>query len=165
MVLDRWRPIRRQFPLSLFRELEETGRHFDNLLGGVALPAIWRRLPTQEREWSPAVEVLEKEDRFIIKVELPGLKEEDLDVSVGDGSLTIKGEKKTENEVKEEDYHWSERSYGSFVRTIGFPSTADAGKIEAHYENGVLEITLPKVSEVKPKKIMVTTGKEEKSGK
>ncbi len=156
MVVERWRPTR-HFPWRLFRELEETGRHFEGLLGTPLLPAAWRRLPAEEKEWSPAVEVFEKDDKFVVKAELPGLSEDDVEVHVGDGTLTIKGEKKTENEVKEDDYHWSERSYGSFVRTIGFPSSVDAEKIEASYGDGVLEIALPKVAEIKPKRITLKT--------
>ena len=86
-------------------------------------------------------------------------------VSVSDGTLTIKGEKRTENEVKEEDYHRSERSYGKFVRTIGFPSSVDAEKIEASYGDGVLEIALPKVAEIKPKRITLKTRNGDKPEK
>ncbi len=158
MVVERWRPAR-QFPWGLFRELEETGRHLGVLLGTTLLPAAARRLPVEEKEWSPAIEVFEKDDKFVVKAELPGLNEADVEVHVSDGSLTIKGEKRTENEVKEEDYHWSERSYGKFVRTIGFPSSVDAEKIEASYGDGVLEIALPKVAEIKPKRITLKTRK------
>ena len=126
---------------------------------------MWRRLPAQEREWSPAIEVFEKEDKYVIKAELPGLKEEDVDVSVSDDTLCLKGEKKTEYEIKEEEYHWSERTYGSFLRTIRLPSNVDTKKIEADYENGMLEITLPKMAEVKPKKITVKSKKGEETGK
>jgi HSP20 family protein len=164
MVLDRWQPTRR-LPWRLFRELEETGRQFDSLFETSFWPAVWRRLPAQEREWSPAIEVFEKEDKYVIRAELPGLKEEDVEVSVSDETLTMKGEKKTEHEVKEEEYHWSERTYGSFLRTIRLPSNVDAEKIEAEYENGIMEITLPKMAEVKPKKIAVKPKKGEEPGK
>ena len=113
--------------------------------------------------WAPAIEVFEKEDKFVVKAELPGIKEEDVDVSVVDDILTIKGEKKTENEVKEEDYYRCERSYGSFFRSIGLPSNVDAKKIEASYEDGVLEVTLPKAVEAKLRKITVSTKKKGKA--
>ena len=164
MVLDRWQPTRR-LPWRLFRELEETGRQFDSLFDTPLWPAVWRRLPAQEREWSPAIEVFEKEDKYVVKAELPGLKEEDVDVSVNDDTLCLKGEKKTEHEVEEEEYHWSERTFGSFLRTIKLPSNVDTKKIEAEYENGMLEITLPKMAEVKPKKITVKPRKDEETGK
>lgn len=160
MVLERWRPTRALSPWRMLRELEETGRHFDSIFGTPFLPAIWRRLPTEEKDWAPALEVLEKEDRFVVRAELPGIQEKDIEVSVKDGTLTLKGEKKTEHEVKEEDYRWTERSYGSFYRTVTLPSNVEAEKIAATYEDGVLEIDLPKVAEVKPKKITVATGKK-----
>ena len=115
--------------------------------------------------------VFEKEDKFVVKAELPGMREDDIDVSVVGDTLTIKGEKKTEAEVKEDDYYHCERSYGSFFRSVALPSHVDAKKIEASYEEGVLEITLPKVPEVKPKKVPVTVKKavsakkEEKASK
>ncbi len=115
-----------------------------------------------EMGWSPAVEVFEKEDKYVVKAELPGVKEEDMDVSVEGETLTIKGEKKSESEVKEDDYYRCERSYGSFYRSIALPATVDAKKIEASFEDGVLEVILPKAAEVKPKKITVSTKKKEK---
>ena len=165
MLIERWRPSTGLIPWRLFRELEEPERHFERIFGTPLLPAIWRRLPPEEREWTPAIEMFEKEDKFVVKAELPGMKEEDVDVSVTDGTLTIKGEKKTENEVKEENYYCCERSYGSFFRSIGLPSSVDDKKIKAHYEDGILEIDLPKAAEVKPKKITVSTKKKEKESK
>ena len=99
-------------------------------------------------------------DKFVVKAELPGMKEEDIDVSVIGDTLTVKGEKKTESEVKEEDYYRCERSYGSFYRSVPLPSTVDASKIKADFEDGVLEVTLPKTAEVKPKKIAVSAKKK-----
>ncbi len=160
MVMERWRPARRLVPWQPFRELEEMARSFENIVGRPSLSATWRRLPTVEREWTPALEVFEKEDKFVVKVELPGMKEADIDVSVKDDALTIKGERKSESEVNEEDYYCCERSYGSFFRSIALSSTVDAKKIEASYENGVLEVSLPKAAEVKPKKIAVSAKKK-----
>ncbi|RLC62978.1 MAG: Hsp20/alpha crystallin family protein, partial [Chloroflexi bacterium] len=102
---------------------------------------------------------------YVIKAEIPGVKDKDIDVSVEGDTLTIKGEKKAESEVKEENYHRSERYYGSFFRSIPLPSTGDAEKMEASYEDGVLEVSLPKAAEVKPKKIPVSTKKKEKASK
>jgi len=108
----------------------------------------------------PAVDVFDKKDKFIVKAELPGMKEEDIDVSVVGDTLSIKGEKKTETEVKDEAYYRCERTYGSFYRSIPLPSTVDANKIEASFEDGVLEVVLPKSAEVKPKKIAVSARKK-----
>jgi len=158
MVMERWRPRWGLVPWRPFREMEEMERRFEDIFGRSLLPA-WRRLPLEERGWAPAIEVFEKGDKFVIKAEVPGMKEEDIDVSVVGDTLTIKGEKKAESEVKEEDYYCCERSYGSFFRSVALPSTVDAKKIEASYDNGVLEITLPKAAEVKPKKVSISAKK------
>ena len=94
----------------------------------------------EEMGWAPVIEVFEKEDKYVVKAELPGMKEEDIDVSVLGDTLTIKGERKAESEVKEENYYCCERSYGSFFRSIALPSNINAQKIEATFEDGVLEI-------------------------
>jgi HSP20 family protein len=157
MVLERRRPGWGITPRRSFRELEELERRFEDLFG----QQMWR-LPVEERGRMPAVDVFEKDDKFVVKAEFPGVKEEDIDVSVVGDTLNIKGEKKTESEVKEEDYYRSERTYGSFYRSIPLPSTVDADKIEASFEDGVLEVTLPKSAEIKPKKIVVSTKKKTK---
>lgn len=150
MVLERWRP-RTIRPWDPLREMEEWERLW---------PSIWRRFPAEEIGWTPAIDVYEKEDKFVIKAELPGMKQEDIDVSIVGDTLTIRGEKKTESEVKEEDYYRSERHYGSFFRSIPLPSSVDAKKIEATYEDGVLEVVLPKAPEVKAKKLAITAKRE-----
>jgi HSP20 family protein len=99
-----------------------------------------------------------------VKAELPGM-EEDIGISVVGNTLTIKGERKAESEVEEDDYYYCERSYGSFSRSIDVPSNVDTEKIEVSYEDGVLEISLPKTPEVKPKKISVSAKKKAKASK
>lgn len=160
MAIERWRPRWGITPWRPFRELEEWERRFDDLFGR----PLWR-LPVEERGWMPAVDVFEKEDRFVVKAELPGMKEEDIDVSVVGDTLSIKGEKKTEAEIKDEDYYRCERSYGSFYRSIPIPSNVDANKIEASFEDGILEVALPKSAKVKPKKIAVSAKKATKSAR
>lgn len=157
MALERRGPRRSIIAWRPWRDLEEVEWELDDLFRH----RFWK--PNGERAWMPAVDVFERDDKFVVKAELPGMKEEDVDVSVIGDTLTIKGEKKTETEVKEEDYYRSERSYGSFYRSIPLPSTVDANKIEASFEDGVLEVTLPKSAEVKPKKIAVSAKK--KTGK
>jgi len=159
MVMERLRPGRRLIPWRPFGELEEMERHFEDIFGRSLLPSAWRRVPATEMGWAPAIEVFEKEDNFVVKAELPGMKQEEIDVSVIGDTLTIKGERKAESEVKEEDYYCCERSYGSFSRSIALPSNVDANKIAASYEDGVLEVSLPKAPEVKPKKIAVSAKK------
>jgi HSP20 family protein len=165
MAMERWRPRWGVIPWRPFREMEEMERRFEDIFGHPFLPAVWRRLPVEERGWAPAIEVFEREDKFVVKAEIPGMKEEDIDVSVVGDTLTIKGERKAESEVKEEDYYCCERSYGGFFRSITLPSTVDARKIEADYENGILEVSLPKAAEVKPKKISIAGKKKEKASK
>jgi len=165
MVVERWRPGRGLIPWRPFRELEEMERRFEDILGRPSLPSVWRRIPMVEMGWTPAIEVFEKEDKFVVKTELPGMKEEDIDISVVGDTLTIKGERKAESEVKEEDYYCCECSYGSFSRSIAVPSNVDAKKIEASYGDGILEVSLPKAPEVKPKKIAVSAKKKEKASK
>jgi HSP20 family protein len=155
MAMERWRPRWGIAPWRSFGDLEEWERRFDDLFGR----PLWR-LPVEERNWMPAVDVFEKEDKFIVKAELPGMKDDDIDVSVIGDTLSIKGEKKSETEVKDEDYYRSERSYGSFYRSIPLPSNVDANKVEASFDDGVLEITLPKSVKVKPKKIAVSAKKK-----
>lgn len=155
MAIGRWRPRGGIAPWRPFRDLEEWERRFDDLFGR----ALWR-LPIEERSWMPAVDVFEKEDRFIVKAELPGMKEDNIDVSVVGDTLSIKGEKKTETEVKDEDYYRCERSYGNFYRSIPLPSNIDANKVEASFEDGVLEVNLLKSAKVKPKKIALSAKKK-----
>jgi len=165
MTIERRKPEKGLAARQPAREIEETGRRFEDVFGRPFLPGIWRVFPSEEMVWAPAIDVLEQEDKFSVKVELPGVKEEDVHVSVTGDTLTIEGEKKAESEVKRKGYYYSETSYGSFSRSITIPSTVDTGKIEANYDKGVLEITLPKAPEVKPKKITVAARKKEVAGK
>lgn len=155
MAMERWRPTRGLTPWSPFRELEDMERRFDEIFGRSMLPSIWRRLPSEQMAWAPNIDVFEKGDKLVVKAEIPGMKEDDIHVSVEGDMLTIRGEKKTELEVKEEDYYRCERSYGSFFRSVALPSTVDTSKIDADYEDGVLQVILPKKPEVKPKKVAV----------
>ncbi len=164
MAMERWRPGRGMVRWRPLRELEEMERRFDDVLGRQLSPAVWRRVPRTDDGWAPAMDVYEKEDKFVVKAELPGMKEEDIDISVVGDTLVIKGERKSEHEVKDDDYYCCERSYGQFSRSIAMPSNVDAQKVEANYEDGVLEVTLPKHPEVKPKKISVSARKKGKSG-
>lgn len=109
----------------------------------------------------PAVDVYEDEHNLVLKLEVPGVNEEDLNVSLENNTLTVQGERKFEKEEKEENFHRIERRYGSFTRTFKLPSTADTDKVEASYEKGILKITVAKRAEAKPKQIKV--GSNEKA--
>ena len=104
---------------------------------------------------APALDVYEDKENFVVKAELPGMKKEDIDVSLHDGTLSISGERKSEEKVEKAEVYRSERFFGRFQRTVALPSTVDAAKISAQYKDGVLTVTLPKAEEAKPKQIDV----------
>jgi HSP20 family protein len=108
--------------------------------------------------WGLAVDVVENKDDFIVKASVPGVNPDDLDISYADDTLTIKGEIKSDNEVKENQYHLRERRYGSFTRSISLPTKIKGDAIEASYQNGVITLRLPKAEEVKPKRIAIKVG-------
>ena len=105
--------------------------------------------------WAPALDVREDKDNLVVKVELPGMKKEEIDVSLNDGLLTISGERKAEEKVKDAEVYRAERFVGRFQRTVTLPSAVAADKVSAQYRDGVLTITLPKSEEAKPKQITV----------
>jgi len=111
---------------------------------------------TATAEWAPAVDIKEESERFLIHADIPGVKPEKIDVSMEEGVLTIKGEKKTEAETEKEGYKRVERTYGSFYRRFSLPDTANPDAISAASKHGVLEIVIPKREAVQPKKINVT---------
>jgi HSP20 family protein len=150
-------PVRREeeHPWSAFRG--EMNRLFDDFFGGeregslVPLSGEWGA-------FSPQVDVSEAEDEIVVSAELPGLDQEDIDVSLSNGTLLIRGEKREEKEEKGESYYRSERAYGAFRRDIPLPSAVDAEQVDAVFKKGVLTITLPKTEEAKAKKVTLTTG-------
>jgi len=109
----------------------------------------------EECRWVPAVDISEDDDNLYIEVEIPGMKKEDIKVSMEHNVLSLKGEKKQGQEVKEENYHRWERCYGSFSRAFELPMPVQADRIKARYHDGVLHIELPKAEEVKPKEIPI----------
>lgn len=106
-------------------------------------------------EWKPAVDIAENSDSYIIKVELPGMSKDDVKISLEKNTLTIRGEKKHEEEKKDHNYHRTERSYGMFERSFTIPGSIKADSVDAHYKDGVLTLTLPKADEAKPTMIKV----------
>ncbi|MEK7778943.1 MAG: Hsp20/alpha crystallin family protein [Pseudomonadota bacterium] len=111
---------------------------------------------TATAEWAPAVDIKEEAGKFVIHADIPGVKPEDIDISMHDGVLTIKGEKKTEAKTEDAGYKRVERTYGSFYRRFSLPDTANADAISAASKHGVLEVVIPKREAVQPKKINVT---------
>jgi HSP20 family protein len=105
--------------------------------------------------WVPPVDIFEKGDDLVIRAELPGLSKEEIDISVEDNRLVIKGERVRETDFNEDNAYRLERSFGSFVRSFMLPKTVDASKIAATFVNGVLELTLPKAEAAKPRKVEI----------
>jgi len=108
-------------------------------------------------DWAPAVDIKEEAGQFLIKADIPGVDPKDIEVHMENGVLSIKGERETENKEEREGYKRIERSCGSFYRRFTLPETADADKISARSNHGVLEITIPKHDKVQPRKITVNT--------
>lgn len=108
--------------------------------------------------WSPALDVLERDDEILIRADLAGLTADDIDVQLDDDVLTISGERTFKDEVKDDHYYRLERSYGSFQRSVTLPQGVESDAIAANVENGVLEVRVPKSAEVQPRKITISTG-------
>ena len=155
MLLERWQPrvhtLARWNPFAGMADLQ---REMDQIFGEFFGRTPFRMAAT-EAMWSPLVDVHETKDSILLQVELPGVKQEDIQVSIEGDTLTLKGERKRETEVKEDQYHRVERSYGHFERRILLPSVVDSGRVKATYRDGVLGIQLPKKEEAKPKEIKV----------
>ena len=108
-----------------------------------------------EGTWHPSVDISENENAFVLKAELPGVNREDINIDINNETLTLKGEKKFEEKTEKENYVRVERSYGSFSRTFALSDKVDTENVKASYKDGVLEVTLPKKEEAKPKEIKV----------
>jgi len=117
-------------------------------------PERWFRTDEMEVK-PPIVDVFEEKDDIVVKAELPGMEKDNIDVNLTDHTLTIKGEKKKAEEIKEENYYRSERSYGSFLRTLDLPKDVCAEKVKASFKNGILEVRMPKTEEAKAKEVKV----------
>jgi HSP20 family protein len=145
MAITRWDPFREIVALqnntnpllSLFRNMGET------------------ELPLSAGSFVPAVDIYEDKDKLVLKLEVPGIDEKDLDVHIENNTLTVKGERKFEKEEKEENFHRIERSYGSFYRSFALPSTVETDKVSAKYTAGVLKLELKKKAEAQPKQIKI----------
>ena len=140
--LTRWEPVREMMTLR-----EAMDRLFDD--------AFTRPLSLNGVSAMPAIDMYQTDDEVVVKATLPGLKAEDVDITVTGETLTLRGEFKQENEQKETSYHIHEQRSGSFERSLRLPTDVKADKAKADFENGILKITLPIAEEVKPKSIMI----------
>ena len=151
MVLQRFDPFRD------LRQMEDT------------MNRLWRGIGTTHNyregteDWNILMDVIQKKEEIDVKASVPGVNPDDIDVTVEDGVLTIRAEKKTETETEDEKYLIRERATGSFYRALRLPDTVDAEKIESHYGNGILTIMMPKAEEKKKKQIQVKVSGEKKA--
>src|SRR5919201_5837027 len=145
MAIVRWEPMRELTSLQtdvnrLFNAFFENGGE------------------TRGRRWSPAMDLTESEGHLVLKADLPGLSQDDVKIEVTDNVLTISGERRSEQEQRKEGFYRLERAFGSFSRSLTLPEGVDADKIEASFDNGVLEVTIPKPEEVKPRRVSISPG-------
>jgi HSP20 family protein len=117
----------------------------------------------QGRRWVPPVDLVEAEDHFVLKADLPGLSEEDVSIEVQDGALTISGERVAEHEARERGWYRIERSFGSFNRSLTLPDGVDPDGISAKFDRGVLEVRIPKPEQRKPRRVQISAGEREGS--
>ncbi|MBI5491769.1 MAG: Hsp20/alpha crystallin family protein [Deltaproteobacteria bacterium] len=147
MTLERWHPL---------RELESMKREMDKIWEDLFIPRRepWKRQPETAGTVSPAIDIIDRESEVLVKAEMPGVAREDIDISMNDSTLSIKGELKTETEARE-NYAYSERNYRYFARSISIPFKISPDKIKASLKDGILYIHMPKTQEAQPRKIQV----------
>jgi HSP20 family protein len=145
-TIDRWDPFRNLSTLQ-----EQVNRLFETSYRG-------RGDNSALTTWAPAVDIYETENELVLKADLPDVDEKDLDIQIENNMLTIRGERKFDHEVKEDDYLRIERTYGAFSRSFSLPNTVNAEAIKAEYKNGVLRVELPKRAESKPRQVKVNVG-------
>jgi HSP20 family protein len=152
MSLIRWNPTRdlMNWPSDLFGLQRDMNRIFDNFFRGATLEDNGIA-----SFWSPAVDIAEEDDAYLVKVELPGVSKDDVKITLESNVLTICGEKKEDKEIKEKNIQRMERTYGAFQRSFMLPTSVKGEKIDAVYNDGVLTITVPKAEESKLKQIAV----------
>ena len=153
MSLVRWTPLHdlAPFPSDILNMQREINRMFDSFFRGTSQEDSG----LDAASWTPAVDVAEQDNAFVVKMELPGVSKDDVKITMQENTLTVRGEKKQEKESKGSSIHRVERSYGAFQRSFTLPSSVKADKIDASYKDGILSVLLPKEEEAKPRLIDV----------
>jgi HSP20 family protein len=148
MAIVRWEPFRDLLSLQ-----ERMNRLFDESYRGTGRGNAddW----ALGGSWAPAVDIYEQDGNIVMKAELPGVDPKAVDIRLENNTLTLRGERKVDSDVKEDNYHRVERSYGSFSRSFTLPTVVDQGHIKAEFKDGVLKLTLPKREEAKPRQIQI----------
>ncbi len=156
MALIRWEPVR-----ELHTMQNEMNRLFNTFFDSPT-PSSGAGRPVARR-WIPAMDVVETEDHYVLRADLPGLSESDVNIELDDNVLTISGERKAEHEHKGNGYYRVERSSGSFSRALSLPDGVDADGIEASFDSGVLEVRIPRPEQPKPRKVQISLGSATKT--
>jgi HSP20 family protein len=149
------------YPFEELRGAEDDLNPMIHQMGSLLAQALGQRQApgaSSTPAWAPALDISERKDAYLVTVELPGVKLDDLQITVEDTLLTIQGERHVANDSSEEQYHRIERRYGAFRRSITLPAHVVAAAVEASFEDGVLQIVVPKAEETKPKRIQVRPG-------
>ena len=146
MELVRWNPIRDMFGLR---------NHMNRAFGDFYFPTNREEGDLSMWNWNPVVDVYDNDDNIVLKAEIPGIDKKDIEIDVKGRVLTLKGERSSDNEVKEDNYYRRERCFGKFERAFNLPVNVELDKIKANYKDGLLEIEIPKPEEKKPKQITV----------
>ena len=142
-----------------FRKLDDLQKRLSTILGRAPVKKDGEKQEALTvAEWTPFIDMVGDEKSYLIKAELPGVKEEEIKVGVQDNVLTISGERKYEKEEKGKKFHRFERAYGSFTRSFTIPKDSDGEKVSAEFKNGILKVRLPKTDKVKPKQVEVEVG-------
>jgi HSP20 family protein len=155
MALIRWEPVREIQTMQ-----NEMNRLFNTFHNS---PSRGNGGQAVARRWIPAMDVVETDDQFVLRADLPGMSEQDVNIEVEDNVLTISGERKAEHEKKGEGYYRVERSWGAFSRSLTLPEGVDAEGIQASFDSGVLEVRIPKPEQQKPRKVQITLGGDAKA--
>jgi HSP20 family protein len=153
MALVRWDPGRELDSLQ-----SDVNRLFDSFFGSRPGDGIRRQ------RWVPAMDLVEEDDSLVLRADLPGMSEDDVDIEVKDGVLTVSGERKAEEKKQGEGYYRVERAFGSFSRSLSIPEGIDPEQVSARFDNGVLEVRIPKPAERKPHRVQIGKGTVEGEG-
>jgi HSP20 family protein len=152
MALVRWEPVREVRTVQ-----QEMNRLFGTFFDSQAGYGV-RANGGRARRWIPAMDLVEQDDRFVLRADLPGLREEDVKIELYDNVLTISGERNSEQEDRRDGYYRVERASGRFSRSLVLPEGVDADSVDARFENGVLEVSVPKPAERKPRRVAISVG-------
>ena len=153
MALVRWEPVRELTSLQ-----NEMNRLFNTFFDAPTTTGGGGGNGGAVRRWIPSMDLVETEEHFVLRADLPGLSEEDVSIELEDNVLTVSGERKAEHEEKKEGFYRVERSFGQFRRSLTLPEGVDADKIAATFDKGVLEVRIPKPEERKPRKVAIQVG-------